>query len=99
MGNILFKYIYEELKSSYGLVIDKEERIFVNGKYLRSNIKVYILLAFVWIPDKDITTIYINNFKNCRILYVLVIKSMIMQLNEFFITLLSSKNENASCSL
>lgn len=38
-----FKYIYEELKSPYGLAIDKEGCIFINGK--DSN-NVHILSIF-----------------------------------------------------
>lgn len=43
MDMFCFKYIYEELKLLYGLVIDKEGCIFINGK--DSN-NVYILLIF-----------------------------------------------------
>lgn len=32
MGNVFLTYIHEELKSPYGLAVDEEGRIFVNGK-------------------------------------------------------------------
>lgn len=32
LGNVLFTYSHEELKSPYGLAVDKEGRVFVNGK-------------------------------------------------------------------
>lgn len=32
LGNVLLTYSHEELKSPYGLAIDKEGRVFVNGK-------------------------------------------------------------------
>lgn len=41
MGNVLFMYSYEELKLLYGLVVDKEGRVFVNGK---ESDNVYILV-------------------------------------------------------
>lgn len=40
MGNVFLTYIHEELKSPYGLAVDEEGRIFVNGE--ESN-NVYIL--------------------------------------------------------
>lgn len=32
LGNVLFTYSHDELKSPYGLAVDEEGRVFVNGK-------------------------------------------------------------------